>query len=162
MSPELIGILSVGAALLVGMGGMASLNVALYRGLRADMRSDMGSLRSEFKAESAVLREDVKTEIAAVRQDVKADSAALRQDVKADIAALREDVMADSAALREDVKADIAAVRQDVKSVETRVVALEVRVAAVEQGQARLTGEIQGLFVGLGNARAVREREPAA
>jgi uncharacterized protein (DUF3084 family) len=118
MSPELIGILSVGAALLVGMGGMASLNVALYRGLRADMRSDMGSLRSEFKAESAVLREDVKTEIAAVRQDVK--------------------------------------------SVETRVVALEVRVAAVEQGQARLTGEIQGLFVGLGNARAVREREPAA
>ena len=151
MSPELIGILSVGAALLVGMGGMASLNVALYRGLRADMRSDMGSLRSEFKAESAVLREDVKTEIAAVRQDVKAD-----------IAALREDVMADSAALREDVKADIAAVRQDVKSVETRVVALEVRVAAVEQGQARLTGEIQGLFVGLGNARAVREREPAA
>ena len=159
MSPELIGILSVGAALLVGMGGMASLNVALYRGLRADMRSDMGSLRSEFKAESAVLREDVKTEIAAVRQDVKAD---IRQDVKADIAALREDVMADSAALREDVKADIAAVRQDVKSVETRVVALEVRVAAVEQGQARLTGEIQGLFVGLGNARAVREREPAA
>ena len=151
MSPELIGILSVGAALLVGMGGMASLNVALYRGLRADMRSDMGSLRSEFKAESAVLREDVKTEIAAVRQDVKSD-----------IAALREDVMADSAALREDVKADIAAVRQDVKSVETRVVALEVRVAAVEQGQARLTGEIQGLFVGLGNARAVREREPAA
>ena len=37
MSPELIGILSVGAAMLIGLGGVVSVNVALYRGLRSDM-----------------------------------------------------------------------------------------------------------------------------
>ena len=96
MSPELIGILSVGAAVLVGMIGMVSVTVALYRGLRADITA----MRSEIRAEFAAVREDVK--------------------------------------------------------------ALEGRVAVVEQGQARLAGEIEGLFVGLGNAPTSREREPAA
>ena len=96
MSPELIGILSVGAAMLVGLGGVVSVNVALYRGLR----SDMAALRGELKSEIVVVREDVR--------------------------------------------------------------ALETRVAAVEQGQARLTGAVEGLFAGLGSAQPGREREPTA
>ena len=96
MSPELIGILSVGAAMLIGLGGVVSVNVALYRGLRSDM-----------------------------------------------------------AALRGELKAEIAEVRVDVK-------ALESRVAGVEQGQARLTGAVEGLFAGLGSAQHGREREPRA
>ncbi len=95
MSPELIGILSVGAAMLIGLGGVVSVNVALYRGLRSDM-----------------------------------------------------------AALRGELKAEIAEVRVDVK-------ALESRVAGVEQGQARLTGAVEGLFTGLGSAQPGREREPS-
>ena len=51
MSPELIGILSVGAAMLIGLGGVVSVNVALYRGIR----SDMTAMRSELKiAEIAI------------------------------------------------------------------------------------------------------------
>ena len=96
MSPELIGILSVGAAMLVGLGGVVSVNVALYRGLR----SDMAALRGELKSEIVVVREDVR--------------------------------------------------------------ALETRVAAVEQGQAQLTGAVEGLFAGLGSAQPGREREPTA
>ncbi|MCY3958583.1 MAG: hypothetical protein OXG65_09835 [Chloroflexi bacterium] len=95
MSPELIGILSVGAAMLIGLGGVVSVNVALYRGLQ----SDMAALRSELKSEIAVVRLDVK--------------------------------------------------------------ALESRVAGVEQGQARLTGAVEGLFAGLGSAQPGREREPS-
>ncbi|MCY3958584.1 MAG: hypothetical protein OXG65_09840 [Chloroflexi bacterium] len=107
MSPELIGILSVGAAMLIGLGGVVSVNVALYRGLR----SDMAALRGELKAEIAVVQQDTKTGISDVREDVKA---------------------------------------------------LETRVAAVEHGQARLTGVVEGLFAGLGSAQPDRESESAA
>ena len=96
MSPELIGILSVGAAMLIGLGGVVSVNVALYRGLR----SDMAALRSELKSEIAVVRVDVR--------------------------------------------------------------AVESRVAAVEQGQARLTGAVDVLVAGLGRAQPGRETESAA
>ena len=50
MSPELIGILSVGAAMLIGLGGVVSVNVALYRGLRSDMTALRTELRSEIAA----------------------------------------------------------------------------------------------------------------
>lgn len=96
MSPELIGILSVGAAMLIGLGGVVSVNVALYRGLRSDM---------------AALRSELKTEIAVVRVDVRA---------------------------------------------------VESRVAAVEQGQARLTGAVEVLVAGLGSSQPSRERQSAA
>ncbi len=96
MSPELIGILSVGAAMLVGLGGVVSVNVALYRGLR----SDMAALRDEFKSEIGVVRMDVR--------------------------------------------------------------ALETRVAAVEQGQARLTGAVEVLFAGLASSPPGRVAEPTA
>ncbi len=68
MSPELIGILSVGAAMLIGLGGVVSVNVALYRGLR----SDMTAMRSELKAEINASHSELKAEIAAAREDTKA------------------------------------------------------------------------------------------
>ena len=68
MSPELIGILSVGAAMLIGLGGVVSVNVALYRGLR----SDMTAMRSELKAEIDASHSELKAEIAEVRVGVKA------------------------------------------------------------------------------------------
>ena len=52
MSPELIGILSVGAAMLIGLGGLVSVDIALYRGLR----SELAAMRSELKAEIAAWR----------------------------------------------------------------------------------------------------------
>ncbi|MDE2868947.1 MAG: hypothetical protein OXR64_15460 [Chloroflexota bacterium] len=107
MSPELIGILSVGAAMLIGLGGVVSVNVALYRGLR----SDMAALRSELKAEIASTRSELKAEIDAAREDTKA---------------------------------------------------LEARVAGLDQGQARLTGAVEGLLAGMGRTHPGRESESAA
>ena len=49
MTPELIGIVSVGVALLVGLGG---LNLTIAAWLRSDigsLRSDIGSLRTEVQ-----------------------------------------------------------------------------------------------------------------
>ena len=66
MTPELIGILSVGAAL-------ATLNLAVAAWLRADIR-------------------DVRTELHAVRTELKTDIHAVRTELGAEIRELRTDV----------------------------------------------------------------------
>ena len=66
MTPELIGTLSVGAAL-------ATLNIAVAAWLRADIR-------------------DVRTELHAVRTELKTDIHALRTELGAEIRELRADV----------------------------------------------------------------------
>ena len=78
MSPELIGILSVGAAMPIGLGGVVSINVALYRGIR----SDMTAMRSELKAEIDASRSELRAEIAASRSELKAEIDAVRDDMK--------------------------------------------------------------------------------
>ena len=140
MSPELIGILSVGAAMLVGLGGVVSVNVALYRG----QRTDMTAMRSELRAE-----------IDSSRSELKADIAASHGELRAEIDASRSELRAEIAASRSDLKAEIDASREDTK-------ALETRVAGLVQGQARLTGAVEGLFAGLGSAQPGRESESAA
>ena len=140
MSPELIGILSVGAAMLVGLGGVVSVNVALYRGLRTDMTA----MRSELQAE-----------IDSARTELKADIAASHSELKAEIDSARSELRTEIAATRSDLKADIDASREDTK-------ALETRMAGLNQGQARLTGAVEGLFAGLGGPQPGRERESAA
>ena len=90
MSPELIGILSVGAAGLVGLGGVVSINVALYRGLR----SDMTAMRSELTAKIDASHSELKSEIAALRSELTAKIDATRSELKAEIDASREDTKA--------------------------------------------------------------------
>lgn len=90
MSPELIGILSVGAAGLVGLGGVVSINVALYRGLR----SDMTAMRSELTAKIDASHSELKSEIAASRSELTAKIDATRGELKAEIDASREDTKA--------------------------------------------------------------------
>lgn len=66
MTPELIGILSVGGALFIGLAG---LQLTLYRGLRVDM----ADLRVEVRAELREVRADVRsldTRVSAVEQQV--------------------------------------------------------------------------------------------
>ena len=90
MSPELIGILSVGAAGLIGLGGVVSINVALYRGLR----SDMTAMRSELTAKIDASHSELKSEIAASRSELTAKIDATRSELKAEIDASREDTKA--------------------------------------------------------------------
>ena len=59
MTPELIGILSVGAVLLVGLGG---LNIGIAAWLRADVRQvrdDLGAEIRQVRADVEGLRADV-------------------------------------------------------------------------------------------------------
>ena len=81
MTPELIGILSVGAVLLVGLGG---LNIGIAAWLRADVRQ----VRDDLGAEIRLVRDDLGAEIRQVRADLGAE---IRQ-VRADVEGLRTDV----------------------------------------------------------------------
>ena len=151
MSPELIGILSVGAAGLVGLGGVVSINVALYRGLR----SDMTAMRSELTAKIDASHSELKSEIAASRSELTAKIDASHSELKSEIAASRSELTAKIDATRGELKAEIDASREDTK-------ALETRMAGLDQGQARLTGAVEVLFAGLGNVQPAREGESAA
>ena len=77
MTLELIGTLSVGAAL-------ATLNLAVAAWLRADIRD----VRTELYA----VRTELKTDIHAVRTELKADIHAVRTELGAKIRELRTDV----------------------------------------------------------------------
>lgn len=81
MTPELIGILAVGAAL-------ATLNIAIAAWLRADIRD----VRTELRAEIHAVRTELKIDIQAVRTELKSDIQAVRNDLGAEIRELRTDV----------------------------------------------------------------------
>lgn len=70
MTPELIGILSVGAVLLVGLG-------SLIVGIAAWLRADVRQVRDDLGAEIRLVRDDLGGEIRQVRADVEG----LRTDV---------------------------------------------------------------------------------
>ena len=75
MTPELIGILVVGATL-IGVGTtMIGLLLALWRHARADTQA----LRQEVRADLQSFREEVRADLA----DVRSDLANLRTDVQA-------------------------------------------------------------------------------
>ena len=128
VTPELIGILSVGGALLVGLG---SLQLTLYRGLRADL--------------------------AAVQIEIRADLKESRAETQADLAAVQTEVRADLKASRAENRAGLAAVQTEVRA---DLKALDARVGSLEQQVARLTGAVE-VLAGLGNGRQPpRPREP--
>ena len=81
MTPELIGILSVGVAL----GG---LNLGVAAWLRADIRA----LRTEVQTDMRDLRTELRADMQDLRADVRADMQDLRTEVRADIQHLRADV----------------------------------------------------------------------
>ena len=86
MTPELIGILVVGATL-IGVGTtMIGLLLALWRHARADTQA----LRQEVRADRQSFREVVRADLQSFREEVRADLA----DVRSDLANLRTDVQA--------------------------------------------------------------------
>ena len=61
MTPELIGILAVGATV-----------IGLLLTFRRDARADMATLRTEMRADMQDLRTEVRGDVAALRKDVQA------------------------------------------------------------------------------------------
>ena len=72
MTPELIGILAVGATL-----------IGLLISFRRDTRADNQALRAEFRADNQALRVEVRADNQALRAEVHADNQRLRQDIRA-------------------------------------------------------------------------------
>jgi len=72
MTPELIGILAVGATL-----------IGLLISFRRDTRADIQALRAEFRADNQALRAEVRADNQALRAEVHADHQRLRQDIQA-------------------------------------------------------------------------------
>ena len=68
MTPELIGILAVGATL-IGIGAtLIGLLLALWR----DARADTQALREEIRADFQAFREEIRGDVAALRKDLQA------------------------------------------------------------------------------------------
>ena len=72
MTPELIGILAVGATL-----------IGLLITFRRDARADNQRLRAEARADMASFRSEMRTDMQDLRTEVRGDMAALRTDVQA-------------------------------------------------------------------------------
>ena len=101
---------------------------------------------------NATLRTEVqtlRTEVRADITDVRTEMQTLRAEVNTEMQALRAEVNTEMQALRTEVRTDIADVRTDIR-------ALEHRLAAVEQRQART----EGLLEGLRDAITARRDEP--
>ena len=79
MTPELIGILAVGATV-----------VGLLLTFRRDARADSQALRAEVRADNQRLRAEVSADMESFRAEVRADFA----QVRGDLADLRKDVQA--------------------------------------------------------------------
>ena len=88
MSPELIGILTVGAILLSVGIALAGLMVANNRAQRLDMASLETRLRDEIKQSEARLRDEIKQSEARLRDEIKQSEARLRRE----LSGLRDDL----------------------------------------------------------------------
>ena len=72
MTPELIGILAVGATV-----------IGLLLTFRREARADNQALRAEFRADNQRLRGEVRADMQNFREEIRSDLAALRKDVQA-------------------------------------------------------------------------------
>ena len=90
MTPELIGILAVGATV-----------IGLLLTFKRDARADNQALRAEFRADSQRLRAELHAGMESLRVEFRADMQSFREEVRADFAQVRDDL----ADLRKDVQA---------------------------------------------------------
>ena len=107
VTPELIGILAVGATV-----------IGLLLTFRRDARGDNQALRAEFRSDNQALR---------------ADNQALRAEFRADNQRLRAEVRADSA----QVRGDLADLRNDVQALTERMSRVEGVIEGLFAGRDR-------------------------
>ena len=98
----------------------------VYANLR-DLRAEIERGRTELRAEIEGVRTDLHAEIERGRTDLRAGIEGVRTDLRAEIVALRDDM------------------REHRREVGERFERVENRLAAVEHGQAKLEGLLEGL-----------------
>ena len=118
MSPELIGILSVGVGLLAAFITLGAVILTGQRGLRQDMQAGDAALHKE------------------IRQ--------LREDMQAGDQALRDEMRAGDQALRGDISRVEGRFDRLEAHVDARIDRVDERLRAVEHGMARIEGALTG------------------
>ena len=92
------------------------------------------TLRTELRTEMESLRMDTRAEVQGLRTEIEN----LRADTRTEMQELRTEMRAEIQSLRTDVRADFAEVRADLRAVEDRL-------SALEQRQARTEGLVEAL-----------------
>ena len=106
VTPELIGILAVGATV-----------IGLMLTFRRDARADSQALR----ADNQRLRADVRADMESFRTEIHSDMDSFRAEVRTDIQNFRTEVRADLA----EVRGDLADLRKDVQALTERTSRVE-------------------------------------
>ena len=160
MSPELIGMISVGAAIVGAL--LAGIWVLLNRmdnaidKLKIELKADIADSETRLRQEIAASETRQKEEIASIRKEItdsetrrKEDTASIRKEIadsearrkedtasiRNDIASIRNEIAASEARQKEEtasIRNDIASIREDIKELRNSVINLGQRVARVE------------------------------
>ena len=129
MSPELIGILSVGVGLLAAFITLGAVILTGQRGLRQDMQAGDAALHKEIRQ---------------LREDMQAGDQALRDEMRAGDQALRDEMRAGDQALRGDISRVEGRFDRLEAHVDARIDRVDERLRAVEHGMARIEGALTG------------------
>ena len=132
MTPELIGILAVGATV-----------VGLLLTFQRDTRADIQALRAEFRTDNQRLRAELGTDMESFQAEVRANRESFRAEIRADMESFRNELRddmdsfraqahADNQSLRTEVRTDFAQVRGDLADLRKDVQALTERTSRVE------------------------------
>ena len=153
LSKELIGILAVGATLMIGQISAYAMIQAEFTdvrteiaGLRDEMhteiggvRAEIGSLRDEMhaeiggvRAEIGSLRDEMHAEIGGVRAEI----GSLRDEMHAEIGSVRAEI----GGLRDEMRTEIGGLREDVVDLRERMARVETHVAIMREDIAYLVG----------------------
>ena len=165
LSKELIGILAVGATLMVGQISAYAMIQSEFTdvrteiaGLRDEMhteiggvRAEIGTLRDEMRAEIGGLRDEVHAEIGGVRAEI----GSLRDEMHAEIGGVRAEI----GSLRDEMHAEIGSVRAEIGGLREDVVDLRERMARVETHVAIMREDIAYL-VGRRESPSQAETQP--
>ena len=143
LSKELIGILAVGATLLVGQ-------VSAFSSLRADIadvRGELAGLRDETRADIGSLRDETRTGIGSLRDEMTADFGSLRDEMAADFGSLRDetrtefgDLRTEISGLRQDTNAEMGSVHEEMAGLRERMARVETHLVIIREDVAYLSG----------------------
>ena len=117
VSNELVGILTMGVAMIgVSLASWTTLHAEIGD-LRGDLHEDMDQLRSDVRSDMDRLRTDIGEDMDQLRADIHADMEQLRSDLGDDV---------------QELRSDIGALGVSVGKLDERMRAVETRLAVVE------------------------------
>ena len=150
MDTDLITVALGLAALIIGLFAWVRADASAGRrellqkidSLRDEMRQEIGGLRGEIGQEIGGLRGEMRQEIGGLRGEIGQEIGGLRGEMRQEIGGLRGEIGQEIGGLRDEMRQAIAEHRAETAAAFER---LDDRLRAVEHGQAKLEGLLEGL-----------------